>query len=295
MKIHLLFLSIAAILLFSSCDQNKEELIIFHAGSLSIPFQELADTLEQRHPQIAVKREAAGSMACARKITELNRKADLMASSDIDIIHKMLIPKYTDSAIAFAGNEMVIAYHENSPGRDTINKENWPEILLHDDISFGRSNPDLDPCGYRSILAMKLQEKYLSTKKFVNKLRAKDQRFIRPKETDLLALLETGSIDYMFIYKSVARQHTLSYLSLNDTVNLSKNHLESLYNTVSVKVKGKKPEDSLQIKGNPMTYGICTLKNAPNPKAAHKFLKLLQSKTGREIIIRNGQNSLIKL
>jgi len=268
----------------SSCSDHDQELIIFHAGSLSVPFQELADLYEQQNPDIDVKLEAAGSIACARKITELNRKADIMASADIRIIKEFLIPEYTDTAIAFTTNEMVLAYHNKSKGRDSINRQNWPKILLNKEIKYGRSNPDIDPCGYRSILTMKLQKKHLSSESFVNKLRNKDNKYIRPKETDLLALLETHTIDYIFIYESVARQHNLQWIALSDTVNLSKVSLQDVYNTVQVNVQGSSPGDTLQIKGNSMVYGYCLLKEAPNPHNARKFLDLLHSPKGKEII-----------
>ena len=45
-------------------------------------------------------------------------------------------------------------------------------------------------------------------------------KFIRPKETDLLALLEAGEIDYLFIYRSVAQQHGLKMILLDDAMNL---------------------------------------------------------------------------
>lgn len=288
-----LFFLIGLLVLFS-CEQKKEKLVIFHAGSLSVPFKELADTFIRRYPQVIVQMEVDGSVACARKITELHRRADLMASADIKIIQEMLIPDYTSSALAFAGNEMVLAYHEESAGSDSLNAYNWPQVLLSEETVYGRSNPNLDPCGYRSILCMKLQEKFLSENTFVTKLLAKDQRFMRPKETDLLALLETRTIDYMFIYKSVATQHKLKFLSLNDTVNLGKPQLDSVYAQVSVKIQGSKPGDTLLIKASPMTYGICKLNDAPNPEAAKAFMELLRSKTGIEIMERNGQNSLLK-
>ena len=34
------------------------------------------------------------------------------------------------------------------------------DILLSDDVIYSRSDPDADPCGYRSVLTMMLAEKY---------------------------------------------------------------------------------------------------------------------------------------
>ncbi len=286
-------LAISFLLSLLSCQNPKHELVIFHAGSLSVPFRELADTFGHRHPEVDVKLEAEGSVICARKITEFGRRPDIMASADIMIIHKMLIPDFTDTAFTFAGNEMVLAFNENAPGADTLSSINWPLILLDEKTKYGRSNPDLDPCGYRSILTMKLQEKYFSDKELTESLLKKDRRFIRPKETDLLALLETMAIDYMFIYRSVAEQHELNYIKLNDTVNLSDPALKEIYDDVSVTIAGKTRGDSLTITGRPMVYGICILRDVPDKKYAEDFIELLKSQTGIDIIRKNGQNVIM--
>lgn len=293
MKRWIYFLALVMVLgIFESCQQKEDKLIIFHAGSLSIPFKELADTFDRQYPNINVQLESCGSVNCARKITELKRKADIMASSDIKIIKELLIPEYADSALAFAGNEMVIAYHKYSVAHDSINAYNWPEILLRPDVRYGRSNPDLDPCGYRSVLTMKLQEKYISNQKFVNELLEKDKRYKRPKETDLLLLLGTYVIDYIFTYKSVAKQNKMKWIELHPKVNLSSEKHKNIYKSVNINIKGNSPEDTLNIAGAPVTYGICRLKKAPNPEAAQAFIQLLESKEGKKIITNNGQNSL---
>src|SRR6056297_423133 len=95
-------------------DMASQELIIFHAGSLSVPFKEVADSFRQQHPNVEVKLEAAGSVDCARKITELGRECDIMASADYRVIDKLLIPEHTDWLIRFAANEMVLVYHDRS-------------------------------------------------------------------------------------------------------------------------------------------------------------------------------------
>jgi len=53
---------------------------VFHAGSLGEPFQELETEFEAQHPGVDVQREAAGSAQSIKKITELGKKADVLAS-----------------------------------------------------------------------------------------------------------------------------------------------------------------------------------------------------------------------
>jgi molybdate/tungstate transport system substrate-binding protein len=45
-------------------------------------------------------------------------------------------------------------------------------------------------------------------------LLGKDTEYIRPKEVDLVALISSGVIDYMFQYRSVAIQHGFPFLEL---------------------------------------------------------------------------------
>ncbi|NTV18461.1 MAG: solute-binding protein, partial [Bacteroidales bacterium] len=84
------------------------DLIIFHAGSLSMPFKAIADTFMRIHPNVKVLAEASGSIDAARKITELGRDCDIMASADYSVIDNLLVPEYADKNIKFASNEMAI-------------------------------------------------------------------------------------------------------------------------------------------------------------------------------------------
>ena len=191
-------------------------------------------------------------------------------------------------------NEMTIVYNEKSKYANEINAENWLDILMKNDVIFGRSDPNSDPCGYRAVLSCKLAEKFYRKQGFVKEFLSKDVNYIRPKETDLLALLESGNIDYIFLYRSVAQQHGLKYLILSDSVNLKNPNLKDYYKTVSVDISGKAPGEIITKKGAPMVYGITIPKNAPNPVLAEKFLQFLLSKEkGLKIMENNGQPSLI--
>lgn len=270
---------------------ESKELIIFHAGSLAVPFKEISEEFKTRHPDVKITLEAAGSRICARKIADLKRPCDVMASADYTVIDTLLIPEYADWNIKFASNEMIIAYRENSRYGNKINKENWFDILLQQDVSFGRSDPNSDPCGYRSLLTMILAEKFYNRPGLVDAIAEKDQQYIRPKEVDLLALLETGEIDYIFIYRSVAVQHNLEYLILPDEINLTKAELSDLYKTASVSLTGKEPGTFITKTGEPIIYSVTIPKNAPNSKLAQTFLTfLLDANSGGVILEKNGQS-----
>ncbi|MCD4834838.1 MAG: tungstate ABC transporter substrate-binding protein WtpA [Bacteroidales bacterium] len=292
----LLNIVLAALILVSCTTKNKEnnKLIIFHAGSLSVPFKQMKDEFQKENPNIKILLESAGSVKCARKITDLNKDCDIMASADYTIIDELLIPDYTNWNIKFASNEMAIVYHDASKYSNEINAQNWHEILLREDVFFGRSDPNSDPCGYRAILTSQLAEQYYNQAGFANKIIAKNQEYIRPKEVDLLALLESNTIDYIFLYRSVAQQHELKYVILPDSINLKNPELREFYKNANVNITGKTPGTTITKTGQPMVYGITVLENAPNKELAIKFVNFVLSKQGgAKIMEENGQPSMI--
>ncbi len=275
-------------------EELSGELMVFHAGSLSVPLKEVADAFEKEHPGVKVLREAAGSRECARKVSDIGRPCDVLASADYAVIDSLLIPKHADWNIKFAGNEMAIVYTEKAKHAGEITGGNWPEILMREDVSFGRSDPNADPCGYRTILTLKLAEKHYGLPGLTDRLLQKDTRFLRPKETDLLALLETGTVDYIFVYRSVAEQHGLKWLPLPDEINLKKAEFADLYRSVSVEISGDKPGTKMMQAGEPMVYGVTIPRNAPNPKAAMAFVTfLLEKDRGLAILQKNGQPGVV--
>lgn len=297
-------LAVFGFMVISLSAYAQDKITVFHAGSLSVPFEKISKIFEKEHPNYVVVREASGSRMAARKILSLHKSCDVMASADYSVIDNLLIRSGNAKFNAlFATNSMAIVYTDRSKYADKINVKNWPSILLKKDVVVGHSNPNDDPCGYRAMLVTKLSEKYYHIKNFFNKLfgysdyyksgfEKKDKVIVRPKETDLLALLESGDIDYIFLYKSVAIQHHLRYIDLPDEVNLSTKKYESFYKTVSFKVSGKKPGQYIVKSGAPMVYGITIPQNNNSPqdkKGAVMFLKFVISKSGRKIMKSCGQ------
>ena len=300
MKQFFLFLS-AVLISCSMAGQQKSnkisgDLIIYHAGSLAVPFKEIAGEFNKLYPDVKILMESAGSVASARKITDLNRPCDILASSDYGVIDNMLIPKYADWNLKFVSNELSIVYQDKSRLSAQINSKNWYTVLQNKEVAFGRADPNADPCGYRTVMTLQLAEKYYKKPGLAKMISDKDQNYIRPKEVDLLALLESSSIDYIFLYKSVAIQHKLKYITLPDEINLKNPAMASLYSTAATEINGKEPGKKDIVKGEPMIYGITMLNNAPNRPAAIAFLKfLLTADQGMKIMEKDGQPSVIPM
>jgi molybdate/tungstate transport system substrate-binding protein len=282
-----------ALLAFPALAQTKAEVIIFHAGSLSIPMKQMAAAFNQQYPDVKVLREAGGSRICARKITDLKKPCDIMASADYSVIDTLLIPKYASWDIHFATNQMAIMYRPNSKYAKEINGNNWYKILLKKGVQYGHSDPNADPCGYRTLLVWQLAEKYYKDPGLYKKLLAGcPPQNVRPKETDLIALLEAGQLDYVFIYKSVCEQHHTPFVALPDQINLGSPAFADFYKQATVKISGKKPGTFIEKKGAPMIYGVTLLNDAPHRDWAIKFLAFMLGPEGRAIMEKNGQQAI---
>jgi len=254
-----------------------------------------------------VVREAGGSRSIARQAAELGKKADLVASADYQVIDRILRPDFARFDVHFATNEMALAYTDRSRYRREINATNWPEILLRKGVRVGHSNPNLDPCGYRTMFVVQLAEKYYRIPGFFRKLFGYPGRYVngrerrgkvvvRPKETDLLALLESGAIDYLFIYRSVAEQHGLPYLSLPPKISLGSADEAPYYRRAHFEVTGQKPGQWIEKRGAPMVYGFTIPQSStlpPHPKGAAAFGRFLLSPEGQAILKRNGQGVIV--
>jgi len=293
----ILIISICILVLVAACSSKKESkqsLVIFNAGSLTLPIKKISDEFMKKNPGVEIKAESAGSRTCARKVSELNKECDILASADYTVIDNLLIPDFASWNIKFVTNEMVIVFRKDSKRSSEIKPDNWYKILLDKDVSFGRSDPNSDPCGYRSVLVCKLAEKYYNTKGLADSLISKDVNNIRPKETDLLALLESGTIDYLFIYKSIAQQHGLNFITLPDSINLKSASLSDYYKSATVEISGKKPGTKITKRGTPMVYGVTIPKSASNRELAIKFLDfMLSDDGGMKILDEMGQPSAL--
>jgi len=272
-----------------------EKVIIFHAGSLTVPLARIEKDFEAANPGIDILREAGGSTKMARMISELGKPADIMASADYKVIDKTLIPGKADWNIRFAANQLVLCYTANSRYADQINADNWFEILQKKEVVWGHSDPNLDPCGYRSLMVLQLAEKYYRQPGLNDRLIAnRPEKNVRPKSVELVSLLKTGNMDYAWEYLSVAIQHELKYLTLDDHINLGNYQFDAFYKQAQVKVTGKKPGEWITRTGQSVTYGITLVKDAPNPAGATRFLEYLLSADGGLKVLKDmGQPPFI--
>jgi len=304
----------AGVLFFFRPSSKPITLKIFCAGSLTIPLKKVAKEFEDRNPGVRVVIEPSGSVLAVRKIIELNRAADILAVADYRLIPKFMIPKYANFCISFASNKMILAYTDKSKYTDEIDSENWFKILMREDVKYGFSNPNNDPCGYRALMVFALAERYYGEKNLFKKLivdksnlqaNLKDDEFliyvpmdfgpkpgsnlvIRSKSVDLIALLETGALDYAFEYKSAAIQHNLKYIELPTEIDLSDPKFDEEYQKIHVYLFHGTDKQK-EIVGKSIVYGLTIPNCTQNKDLAIEFVNFLLSDVGKRVFDENGQ------
>ena len=292
--------------------------IVFCAGSLYIPLQELKEVFEEKFPGVEVVIEPSGSVMAVRKVVELNRRCDVIALADYRLIPKYMVPNYTKWYVAFATNEIVLCYTDKSRYADEINADNWYEILLRPNVKYGFSNPNDDPCGYRAVtvlgLASLLYGENILDKLVLSRTNIKakevdgelhiyvpselevysENLVIRSKSVDLIALLEAGALDYAFEYRSVAVQHNLKFIELPRELNLGDPEMENFYSKVTIHILCGTDKEKA-IRGAAIVYGVAVPLTVENYDGALEFIKMLLSSTGKSIFEKHGQPFLEEL
>jgi len=268
-------------------DLSGRSVTIFHAGSLGPPFA-MAEKAFEKATGASVNREAKGSVASTRKITELGRKAEVLAVSDYRLLRDRLLPAYGRWYAIFATNAMTIQYRPDSKGADEITADNWWEILSRDGVRIGHSDPAVDPGGYRTVMTMQLgripfRGQALYDDATYRKLRANS---IVPTGTEinLEGQLAAGKLDYVFYYQSISSTGDLPWIHLQPEVDLSKATPEYAEHYGKARVKTR----SGTYVGAPIAYGIAVPSNAPDPGAGNAWVAYMLGDHGREYLDKTG-------
>jgi molybdate/tungstate transport system substrate-binding protein len=299
----------------------RQPLRVFCAGSLILPFTELEKAFEAANPDIDVQNECHGSIQVIRHVTDLHEAIDIVATADQALIPMLMYTAndpdsghpYANWYIRFAGNRMALAYTPNSRYADEIHAGNWYEILAQPDVKLGLPDPRFDAAGYRALMVLTMTENEYSVNGLYNNLFHSAFTFpvtrfreegrveitvpeileparasnivLRGGSIQLLAVLESGDLDYAFEYESVIAQHGLLSIPLPNTINLGSAADAGVYSQVQVKLDFQRFASVQPVfQGEPIGYGITIPSNAPQPELAARYIDFLLSPEGRAVM-----------
>ena len=259
--------------------ETAPRLVVLHAGSLAAPLRAALDSFTTR-TGTRVATMSAGSLEAARRITELHDVPDVIALADEEVFPSLLMPDDVSGYFVFARNRMVIAVTPRR-AREHTDSTNWYRALADSLVEVGRSDPDLDPAGYRALLVLQLAARvYHMPSLPLRVLSRSGPENVRPKSSDLIALLETGVLDYAFVYESSARTAGLSWIRLPSSIDLGDEARAGEYSAASVTVKGRTRGRTMVVRGAPIHYALAVPRKAPHAGAASMLAEYLLSDAG---------------
>lgn len=284
--------SLLALSIFAAGCKPKTAAIVIvdRAATLTIPFDALAKSL----PNLECRQRSAGSRFLLQSDVDLKQPVDVLALADVSLFEKPVSLAQTTRFpwwSIFAGNEIGIAYTAKSKGADRIDASNWPQILAESGVQTGYADPESDPEGYNTVIAWTLAESYYHLPGLAAKLRAGiPQKNIRSDSTQLIALLNTGELDYAWEYRSVAEQHHLQFVQLPKEVNLSDPGLAATYRTACIDLhRGAQIQQKC---GEPILYAVAIAADTPHLEAATQFVQALYGDAGKNALKAASQRPL---
>jgi molybdate/tungstate transport system substrate-binding protein len=276
---------------------NDQQLIIYHAGSLTAAFTPVEQAFTCQ-TGIQVQDVTGGSVDLLRQVTAGGKPADIVASADYVDIDNFLKPADAASYnIVFAKGRMVLAYSasditaKNLPAFvdpsapfsppdaiPTVN-DSWYQAVLTQGVVVGGSHPFLDPSGYRSHLMFQLTQMHYDVPNLYNNLL--EHYVATPATAPATAFVIGKQYDFQLIYEHSAMGTAQSnpdyrYAYLPDDIDMSNPAKNGLYKQAVITMPGLALSDPpVDVQGSRVAWGLTILNSAPNHENAIRFLQLL--------------------
>ena len=252
------------------------ELTIFHAGSLTELLQTAASQFQQKRSDVHIRLEGSGARQAVYKVIRQRRPCDIVASADFQLIEDLMKPEHAEFNIVFAGNRLGLSFTPGSRFAGEIDSRNWPEILLRDGVTYGHTDPEQDPAGYRARLCWQLAELYYKKPGLYRALTEKMKpEHILVERTTVRNKILSGELDYFFGYESSARKNGYQFVRLSPALDFSSGEYAAYYRQAELQLSGKQAGSTLLVTGMPIQYSLALVKEAPARSVAVEFLAQL--------------------
>lgn len=184
--------------------------------------------------------EAHGSLAVRRLVLDGARDPDVLALAD-----PALFAGVADETTLFATNALTVAYDPDSRFASAL-EDDWAAALQHPDIRVGRTDPEADPLGYRTLLGLDLAVRHGHLDADHDVLGNTE---VVP-ETQLARVLDGGALDAAFVYRNMAVEHGLARLDLPRVLDFSDPTLAGTYAAATLDLEHR------TVRGAPIRYGV---------------------------------------
>ncbi|HET9774130.1 MAG TPA: substrate-binding domain-containing protein, partial [Nitrososphaeraceae archaeon] len=199
---------------------TDKDVSVLYAGSLINIFENEIKSAFQNLTEYNFIGEGKGSVQISNMILDGFRKPDVFVSAGTTPIERLInhsLP-LANWFVKLSSAELVIAYNPRSPFASDLLKASkddipWYKVVQKEGLKFGRTDPELDPKGYYTVIAAKLANIYYNDSTIKNNILGEDRnkKQIFPEEV-LKSILESGQIDATAAYKHEAMAKGLPYI-----------------------------------------------------------------------------------
>lgn len=260
---------------------------VTYAASLTATLAELESRYRERSER-GVRGDPRGSVAGAHLIREGVWRRDAYITADPATL-PLLGPQDPGWAVVFARSEIVIAYSEESRFAAALDSAargevDWQEVALRAGFRLGRTDPDLDPKGYRALFAFRLAEAHYRRPGLADSLLSgpSGRESLFPEE-HLGARLQTGSLDAGIFYLAEARAHGLRVIRLPRLLGQGDPRDADALARLS-----HRTADGREFRGAPVLYAATIPLNARHAEAGADFIAFLLGEDARAVLTSDG-------
>lgn len=275
--------------------QGEDPVSVMYAASLLKTFEESLGPIFQEGSGYPYQGEARGSVQIANMVLDGLRRPDVFVSAGTISVKKLMnaTDPLADWLVKFGTAEMVIAYSPNSRFFNDLERARlgeilWYKVLSNPDLKFGRTDPELDPKGYYTIITAELANKYYNDSEI--KLRilgeSRNPKQIFPEET-LKTILEQGQLDAVAAYKHEAVARGIPYITLPTEINLADPKFSNFYKKASYTLEDGKGQT---VFGEPICFSFTIPNTVKNFAGATSFAKFILSPIGKNLLEDQGLN-----
>lgn len=259
----------------AGCLGTSDHVSVLAAGSLAVVLEDHVGGGFENQTGTAYRGSYYGSNAVMRMIEDRQAHPDVAVSADAGVLRDRLYGDHADWDVAFASNAIGLAYSPETRVGDRLERgEPWYEaVTAAEDGAFAISDPNLDPLGYRAILAFRLAEAEHGLNGFADALT--DAAYREPEEPRLLAGVESGNRAAAVAYRNMAVERDLPFYQFPDAYNFSNPAYASQYASVSYTT-----DEGYTVAGTPIVYAATVVEGADDAGAGRAFVRFLAGAQG---------------
>lgn len=273
---------------------NSNGLTAYSADAYSVEAQYLLNGFHNSTSFPVEPVIAGGSYTDAREISQ-GSPANIFISVALNSYDQTYLgSRYSGWTIAFASDQLVLAYNQsaiagNTPANAIVsefakanltnNTADYRQAfsnLTSGNVKIGVSDPNSDPAGIRGWTSLEIAGYLYENDRsyYTDRLVANGGNVTNSNAALLVPALDNGQIQFLFIYKSAAESKGLDYITLPDVLNFGNESLASFYATFSYKTV------SGNVTASPIYLFISALANNSNPVTADNFVTFVLENSG---------------